>query len=273
MKSKEIIPVVIAVFIVNAAGILLKIFELPAFFTLLGFRFHLSLVIPFLFISGRLDLEMIRKEFVSADYRKNYPYPVSLILLPFLITLVLYLVNYVDIGDPEYFYEFGLSSLFDLPIYLVWNAPQLILFYFFILYLKEKIKLNNYMVFLVFVFLFLFEFMSSVINETDYLSIICLPIIALINLVIINKFRNIYWFVCFNFLLLWIPLLLFGSASETLVKSLFASTYNTWEGFLEVNKVLTGYMVPGFLISVSIMLLIFLILRKGKKGGTLLQEQ
>jgi len=256
-KRSIIVPVLLALIIVNGTGAVLKYFELPAFIILLGFRFHISLVIPFIFIISRLNSAFIKNEFINPGYKKNYPFVISLFLLPFLIIAVLYYLEYLDIGDPEFFYEFGMSSIVDLPVYLVWNAPQLIMFYLFLTVVYENIKLRKIFVTGAAIIPFLFEFIPYDGTLPDPYSVGCLLIAGILNMMIISKFRNIYWFVIFNFLLLWMPLLLFGSESAALIKIIYASQYNVWEGFLELNKRISGYAVPGFILSVSIMLTVF----------------
>ncbi|RPI65857.1 MAG: hypothetical protein EHM47_18030 [Ignavibacteriales bacterium] len=82
---------------------------------------------------------------------------------------------------------------------------------------------------------------------------------------IIIKFRNLYWFTVFNFMLLWLPLLLFGTESGTLVKIIFASEYSTWEGFLEVSKIFSDYAVITFIGAVFIVVVLFSAFKRGEK--------
>lgn len=261
-KRSIVVPVLLSIIVVNAAGAALKYFEQPAYIILMGFRFHISAVLPFIFVISRLNSMFIKNEFINPGYKKNYPFVMSLFLLPFLIAAVLYYLEYLDIGDPEYFYEFGMSSIVDLPVYLIWNAPQLIMFYLFLTVIYENVKLKKIFVFGAAIIPFLFEFIPVDGTMPDLYSAGCLLIMGILNMMIINKFRNIYWFVVFNFLLLWMPLLLFGSESASLVKIIFASRYNIWEGFLELNKKISIYAIPGFILSVSIIFALFYFLTK-----------
>ena len=77
----------------------------------------------------------------------------------------LFFLKRIEIGDPEYFYEFGISSIADYPIYLIWNFPQIILLYFFLVKVSFLSKFRFITVAVVIFFLFAFEFVS--INKTN----------------------------------------------------------------------------------------------------------
>jgi hypothetical protein len=97
---------VISVIILNAAGILLRVFNLDTYFILAGFRFHISFILPFLIIFKKDQLHFIKKLFVDPQHKRTV-LPLLWILLPWIIVAgVLYLLKKMEIGDPEYFYEF-----------------------------------------------------------------------------------------------------------------------------------------------------------------------
>jgi peptidoglycan biosynthesis protein MviN/MurJ (putative lipid II flippase) len=78
--------------------------------------------------------------------------------------------------------------------------------------------------------------------------------------VLINYYRNIYWFSISLFTMLWLPLLAFGINSKTMVNILFASQYNYWEGFFELSKVFTPYSLSAYFAGamiITIMLFVF----------------
>jgi len=267
LKNKNsFIPILLAVVSVNGLGILLKYLDLNSFIILLGFRFHLALVLPFLFVMHLLGTTKFRNEFIDPFYKKNYPYVLSLLLIPSIIFAVLYYIEYINLGDPEYFYEFGLSSLVDLPIYIVWNAPQLLMFYFFLLYAAERKKLKLPVILFAAVLPFAYEFIPLQEGEYDLFGIFTLIITGILTVPLLLRYRNIYWFTIFFFLLFWISILLFGSGSSVLVKIIFASQYSSWEGFFEVNKSIKDYLVPAYVLSAAVMLLFLVLFGKREKA-------
>ena len=123
---------VIAVLAVSAAGIVLRYYNLDTYIIIIGFRFHISLILPFLIVFRKSQLSFIKQIFV-APHHKRTVLPLLWVLLPVIIvTGVLFLIHKIDIGDPDYFYEFGLSSIIDYPIYLLLEFSAVILsFYLF----------------------------------------------------------------------------------------------------------------------------------------------
>ena len=235
---------VIAVLAVNAAGIILRYFNLDAYIILVGFRFHISLIIPFLIIFRKSQLPFIKKIFVDPCHKRTV-LPLLWILLPVIIlTGILFLLNKIEIGDPNYFYEFGLSSVIDYPIYLIWNFPQLFCFFIFLALTSTVSKKSFLIVSAVTFSFFLFEFIPFKIKGIDYFGIVSLLLISFTIGLLIKYFQNIYWFTILIFSIFWLYFLAFGSSSEEIVHLLFASQYSGWDGFLEVNKQFISYLLP-----------------------------
>jgi hypothetical protein len=165
--------------------------------------------------------------------------------LPLLIEAGgLYILQKIDIGDPDYFYEFGISSIADYPIYLIWNFPQMILFFFFLVSVSSISKFKFFTVAAAIFLLFAFELVS--INKTiiPFRDLGILISCCIIYSILINYYRNIYWFGVSLFTLLWLAILAFGSSSKTMINLLFASQYNNWEGFFEVMKDYIPFTLP-----------------------------
>jgi hypothetical protein len=235
---------ILAIILVNASGLCLRYFNLSTFIILFGFRFHISFVLPFMIVFNSNFLPYIKRSFLRPEWRKVSIY-LFLILLPLLIEAGgLYILQKIDLGDPEYFYEFGISSIADYPIYLIWNIPQIILLFFFLASVSSRSRFRFITVAIVIFFLFAFELVS--INKAIILygELGILISCSVIYSILINYCRNIYWFGISLFTLLWLAILAFGSSSKTMINLLFASQYDNWDGFLEVVKDYIPFTLP-----------------------------
>jgi len=257
---------IVSVIILNAAGILLRIFNLDTYIILVGFRFHISFILPLLVIFKKDQLYFIKKLYVDPQHKKTV-LPLLWILLPLIIVMAaLFLLKKIEIGDPEYFYEFGLSSIVDYPIYLIWNLPQIFCFFIF-LALSVTISSKNVLFISAISFLlFAFEFIPLNTKSIDYYGIISLMLISLTIGLMIKYFQNIYWFTIVIFSIFWLHFLAFGSSSEEIIHLLFASQYSGWDGFLEVKRSFATFILPSQLFITFLAVLISSSFRK--KGWT-----
>jgi hypothetical protein len=232
----KIWKLILAIIVVNALGLYLKYLNLGTYIIIFGFRFHLSLVLPFIIVYNSSFLPYIKNSFLKPEWKKA-SLPLLLILLPLIIeTAGLYFLQKIALGDPEYFYEFGISSIADYPIYLLWNFPQMIFLFFFLVSVSSIFKFRFISVAIVMFSLFIFELIPINKAIIPYYDLGILISCSIIYSVLINYYRNIYWFGISLFTLLWIGILAFGSSSKTIINLLFASQYNNWEGFFEVMK-------------------------------------
>jgi hypothetical protein len=213
-------------------------------------------------------LPCLKKSFLTPEWKRAF-FPLLLIFLPLIIIAGgLYFSQNIDLGDPEYFYEFGISSIADYPIYLIWNFPQMILIFIFLVSVSYSVKFRFVGVATIILCLFAFELMP--INKTNiqYPDIEILLICSLLYSFLINYFRNIYWFGISLFTLFWIAILAFGTNSKTLINLLFASQYNTWEGFFEVVKQYMPYTLTVYFgLALIISLVSYLIFIRPNKAG------
>ncbi|MEJ2617472.1 MAG: hypothetical protein P8Z35_21140 [Ignavibacteriaceae bacterium] len=172
-----------------------------------------------------------------------------------LLFAILFLLRKIEPGAPDYFYEFGISSITDFPVYLAWNSIQLILFFLFFIYLTSKVKLNLLIIFFIFFLLFVYELIPLKKESFNYFDLISVFLSGLMVVVMVKYYQNIYWLVIFSFSILWLDFLLFGSNSEMAVNLLFASQYNSWEGFFSVEKDFKVFVLPAHLILANILIL------------------
>ena len=263
VKPSRLVIVALAV---NAAGLVLRYFNLDTYIILIGFRFHISFIIPFLIIFRKNQLSFIKKIFVDPHHKRTV-LPLLWILLPVIIVAgVLFLMHKVGIGDPDYFYEFGLSSVIDYPIYLLWNFPQLFCLFIFLALTATVSKKNFLVVFITTFLIFAFEFIPFKISDIDYYGIASLLLISASIGLLVKYFQNIYWFTIVVFSIFWLHFLAFGSSSEEIIHLLFASQYSGWDGFLEANKSFVQYLLPVQLALTFLAILISSVFRK--KGET-----
>jgi hypothetical protein len=258
------VRLLLALFLVNAIGFALKYFELDTFIILLGFRFHLGAVIPLLVLIKKEHIPLMKDSFLHPSFKH-----VSRVILTFLSTTllflsVLFLTNKFEIGDPEYFYEFGLSSIVDYPIYLIWNSIQLIFLFLFFIIIHKSFKNSFFIILVSAILIFAYEFIPLKKMIFNYESIAAFVLLCLILTITIKFLNNVYLFVLLLFSTIWFSLLTFGTSSVTLVNLFFAANYDSWEGFLAVDKIISDFIIPinFFLILVSLLILSLLTKRK-----------
>ena len=245
----------LSLIIVNAAGILLRYLDLGTYFIFLGFRLHLSSLIPFLILLNEESLNKFYGSFRSSVFRKKI-LPALLIVLSLLIVMaVLFLLNEVKTADPDYFYEFGLSSIFDYPLYLLWNFPQLCLLFYTLLVFSGMTRFPFTNVFTGLVLLFGYELIpfDSAFSSSDVISLFLLSLIVSF---FVTKLQNIYWFAVVLFSSIWSIILLFGTRSGTIINIFFAKEYSEWDGFFKASKGVSFYVFPVFFL-ILLMLIVF----------------
>jgi hypothetical protein len=233
--------ILITIIISQGICFLLKVLGYNSYFFLLGFRFHLSIVIPFVFLLWRTGFFHIKNTLLTVEYKKIVPVLLIMIVPLLFITGSLFVFEKVKIIEPEYFYELGLSSIFDFPVYFIWNLPQILFLYSFLLLLKEK---NRYFLLSTFFLLslFFFEFIPLGKDKFEIFDIIDYIVTLFFVTVLFYRVENFYSFALILFFTLWCSLLLYGSSSEQLVQLLLARNYDKWEGFFKIDKLLLQYI-------------------------------
>ncbi len=255
-------PLAFAIIAVNAAGILLRYFKLDPYVVLVGFRLHISFIFPLLIIFRKDQLAFIKQVFADPHHKRTV-LPLLWVLFPVMIVIgVLYYQHKIVIGDPEYFYEFGLSSVVDYPVYLLWNFPQLFCFFIFLALAAAASKKKFILVSLISFLTFAFELIPFNLKNVDYSGITSLMLISLSIGLLIKYFQNIYWFAIVIFSIFWLHFLAFGTRSEEIIHLLFASQYSGWGGFLEVQKWFIPYLLPAQMFITFILILISSLFRK-----------
>ena len=264
MAKNNIFRLLLAVILTNAVGLILRIFNLDDYLILLGFRFQLSLILPILVFIRESHLGIIKDSLIHPKFNKAF-LQVLWIILPIILVLgILYLTHNIDLSDPDYFYEFGLSSIVDYPVYLIWNLIQLLMFSVFLILIRNELKYGFWEIALIVFFLFLFEFVPIGKDKINLLNIITAVLVSISASLLINFFQNVYWFSIIFFTLFWESILAFGSSSRMFINILFAAQYQSWDGFFEGSPKISPYLIPItiFLAALLISLSYFTIKKK-----------
>jgi hypothetical protein len=244
------------VLLVNSIGFLLKYFSLDRYFIVLGFRFHLALVFPFIYLFLKRRTDYIKLELKKFEFKSFLNHFILVIIPAGVLVTVPFIMKIIDLADPDYFYEFGLSSVFDFPVYFVWNLPQILMISIFVKFVCDHYKPKFLLCLLILLFLPAYEFIPlqkvkfSIFPVIDLLSAVIL--IALIS----TNAKNIYAIAISIFTIFWSNVLLFGSKEESFIRILFAKNFDSWEGFFEVPKFLINY---SFVIQEGFTFLFFMI--------------
>lgn len=266
MKYKvNAIRIILAVIFVNAVGFALKYFELNTFLILLGFRFHLSAVLPLLVVMKLEHLELVKESLLHPQYKNLFRLLSIILVMTILSFTALYITGKLEIGDPEYFYEFGLSSIADFPVYLIWNSFQLFFLYQFLVIINKNFVSGFIPTFLVALSIFIYEFIPLNKFIFDFEGISSFVLLALTAAVVIKYFKNVYLFVILFFSIKWSSILAFGTSSSILVNIFLAARYDQWEGFFTIDKDISHFAQPVYFLLVLIVMSI-IALMTGRKA-------
>ena len=248
--------IILLIILINAAGLLLKYYDLDRFVIFFGFRFHLSLTLPFLYLVVQKEFTFIKHELKKFSLRNFFAHFILIIIPLFILVVVLYVLKYAELGDPNYFYEFGVSSMADLPVYFIWNLPQLLMAALFFRFVTSARKINFILGFILILSLFIYEIIPLKKEKFLLLALFDWISVSVLFSLIMMKSKSIYSFAVSVFIFLWSSILLFGSENESIIKNLFAKNYSSWDGFVELSKQITNY---NFIIQVLITIIFFLI--------------
>lgn len=255
LKSKTLI--ILIILITNILGYTLRYFGLETYFVLLGFRFHLSSLLPLLILIKKENRQKVKIHFKKFELGKISKTLIWILLAAAVIIIVLFITTNAEFVEPEYFYEFGLSSIVDYPIYLIWNLPQIIFLYIFLSFIKQNFERKFAAITLVLFTLFLFELIPAPKHNLIPFNLITYLIIVISLSISFLRFDNIYRFGIYLFSIFWIAVLIFGSSSKELIHLFFATQYSGWDGFIEINKNIIQFVFPFFYL-MNLLILIWM---------------
>lgn len=246
MKKISIPIYLLLLLILPGLNIALRFFDLPNYFFFIGFRFYGIILLAGIFLYFYSGKEIWKQSLLSLSFKKFYRHIFFILLPPAIVIGGLFLLNKIELGDPDFFYELGLSSIVDFPIYFIWNLPQFLILYTLLQSVETSFRLKVIPNFILLFFFFSAEFVSSPKISFNIFSIISFALILLTLTLFIYKKKNPLTFSFYIFTSIWMALLLFGSSSETSLQTFLAKTYTSWDGFFEINKKFTQYILPSY---------------------------
>jgi hypothetical protein len=260
VEEISVFRLVLSLILVNGVGFALRYYGMDTWLIVAGFRFHLSFVLPMLILYPRGFIDSVIKNLLHPVYKRKFLPVFWIVIVPCIIMAALFLINKAELADPDNFYEFGLSSIIDYPVYLIWNLPQFLLLFLFLRYCTKNRKNKFFPSFLLIIVLFAYEFIpvDFVFDESLLASAADFLLAALCTAFLFHFYNNIYWFTATIFGALWFNLLAFGTKTTLLVNMLFAAQYKSWEGFFTVDPLLKQWLMAGELLLLLVFLVIFL---------------
>jgi hypothetical protein len=245
-----------ALIISNSAGYLLKSNGFARYAIFMGFRFHISIIVPFLTLLPFIKELSFSSVFTKVPNKKYYMLLIW-VLFPLAISVIAPLLfGLIELNDPDYFYEFGLSSIIDYPVYLFWNLPQLFALGIFLLAGIKTLRLNAFVIAIFIATLFIYEFIPAAGTAFDFVTAACLIVVAVSVSFVLVRLKNIYLFSAALFSALWSGALVLGSNSKMLINLIFARQYSAWDGFFIVNSKYSDYALLVFL-GLSMIVILF----------------
>jgi len=257
MNGKVLVKLFLSTIISAGAAVGLQFAGLSPFIIILGFRFHICLVIPGLvFMPDALDTA-----FRSAHYLwRRHIGLFILLLITAGIPFALLVPGIASFQKNDNFFELGVSSVIDFPLYFIWNLPQFIMLYYV---LKKVTQLKASFVY-VLLFLLIISAPAFIPSTTavQVYSIAAAVLVIVMAAMLIYKSANWLEFSLLLFFVIWSAILIYGTQSEMLVKLFLGKNYEYWDGFIEVKGVQAEMLRAAYLV---LPFFVVLLIRKTKK--------
>lgn len=235
-------------FILPGLNFALRFFNLPNYFFFIGFRLYGIILLAGIFLYFLGGKELWMQSILSFSVKKFCRYIFFVFIPPLIIIGSLFILNKIELGDPDYFYELGLSSIVDFPIYFIWNLPQFFILFTLMQTVESSFRLKILPNFILLMFFFSPELLTFPKISFNVFSIISFDLVLLTLTLFIHKKKNPLTFSFYIFTTVWMALLLFGTTSEPLLQTFLAKTYTTWDGFFEINKKFALYILPSYFL-------------------------
>lgn len=262
--KKNLLAFIILILFINVSGYFLRYFSYDTYFIFLGFRFHISFLI-FIFLLADIEFVSFIKKISSKPGSFNLMSMGMIILLPaIIIGGALLLMKEIKIAKPDNFYELGISSLVDYPIYLLWNFPNLAAVISVIMYSVSAKKNKTVISAAYFCLIYISEVIPIDFKEVDYLPFINFVLFSLAIGLLISRFKNLYLLTTVIFTTIWLWILAFGCDNKLFVNLFLAAQYKSWAGFFSAGKIVSEFLTIGAaLIFLSSVYLNYLFSKKG----------
>lgn len=210
----------------------------------LGFRLNLflllNLILIFLYYK-KISIELLLP-FKTFGKIKYWFAALSIpILMSGIVICSAYIFGEVKIPKLKYFYEFGMTSLLDFPMYFVWTLPfifSMIYIWFIVLDTQSYFSkvINSIFISLSFSGFYLYNYDKVEIGDYVIYSLLTSSVV-LFNYSFYKWSRSL-WATSFSiFMTIFSFVLIFGSSNEFLIKTFFARNYDKWEGFFDFNLI------------------------------------
>jgi hypothetical protein len=244
VAARRILITASFVIFTNFIIVLSSYFEFIPQIYFLGFRFNLFLLLNVILIFAyykKFTIEQLAPFKRFGKFKHWFAaFSIPVLLAGFVICVV-YLFGEVKISKQKYFYEFGMTSLLDFPMYFVWTLP----FIFSTLYLLFNVlNTNRYFSSIIKSILIAVSTSGFYLYYFDEDRIIAYIVyfllvssIMLFNYAFFMWCRSI-WVASFSiFMAIFSFVLVFGSSNEFLIKTFFARNYEKWEGFFNLKLI------------------------------------
>lgn len=235
----------------------------------LGFRLNLFILLNLLLIFlyyKKLTIELLLP-FKTFGKFKHW---ITAFLIPVMISGIVigaaYIFGEVKVPKLKYFYEFGMTSLLDFPMYFVWTLPfifSMIYIWFIVLDTQNYFSkvINSILISLSFSGFYLYNYDKVEIG--DYVIYFLLTSSVVLFNYSFFKWSRSLWAASFSiFMTIFSFVLVFGSSNEFLIRTFFARNYNKWEGFFNFNLIKNIPPESGLIPLLIILSIIFFNLRR-----------
>ncbi len=257
MNGKILAKLFVSAIISAGAAIGLQFAGLSPFLILLGFRFHICVVIPGLFFLS----DAVEIAFRPAQYSWGRHIGLFILLLISAgIPFALLAPGIAVFQKNDNFFELGVSSVIDMPLYFIWNLPQLIMLYYV---LKKTTQLKaSFIYILLFLIIIATPAFIPLAAPAPVYSIAGVVLVILMAAMLTYKAANWIEFSLLLFFVIWSAILIFGTQSEMLVKIFLGKNYENWDGFIAMKGFSTEIIRTAYLV---ILFLVVSVIRKSKK--------
>jgi len=247
--KKNLPAFLILICLINAAGYLLRFFSYDTYFIFLGFRFHISILLFIFLLADAEFISYLKRLSIKPGSFKLFNMGLIILLSALIIGGILLLMKEIRISKPDNFYELGISSLIDYPIYLIWNFPNIAAVIAVILFSvfnkRKKIILSATWFFLI----YLSEFIPIEFEKFDYFPLISFVLFSLSIGILMNRFQNFYFLSSLIFTTIWSWILGFGCDNKLFVNLFLAAQYESWDGFFLAGETVSEFLTIGAILT------------------------
>lgn len=240
MSSRNIFLLVVFFISTNLVLLFYKFFEIIPQVYFLGFRLNPFLLIFLLlmYLEKRPWTELIEPFKTFGKFKHWFIGLFIPVLAGGIILLTGLLFGKFRTTHPEYFYEFGISSILDFPTYLVWTLPILLglIYIWMILFRSEtatRVLIHSLTFALGFIGIFIINFNPKLL--LNYVGVLLLIFSVMCWTYGFYGYTKSLWVSSFTFFVqIYVIVLLFGSTDSFLIKTFFARNYEKWDGFFSI---------------------------------------